>query len=197
MGSDGHPARMAGHDINYLSLTGELYSIGDPGQAIDVAKVEGISYLPNLVGERRLVASGATNAAPTWSTEGRPSIAATRRATPVSSRSLPWRRMFFAELVRRLDPDEEVIALQYDEAALLRLHRFFESRFTDETRVQWSRVFEGTDACVTPVMHLPEVAQHPQVAGSGVVVSTGRGQFVPEGAPRFHRERSARLARLP
>jgi len=39
--------------------------------------------------------------------------------------------------------------------------RRFAEIFASRTRDEWSEVFDGTDACVAPVLALGEVAEHP------------------------------------
>ena len=47
-------------------------------------------------------------------------------------------------------------------------------------------MFEGTDACVTPVLPLTEAAEHPHLRARDVFV-TKDGQLQPAPAPRFSR----------
>jgi len=53
-------------------------------------------------------------------------------------------------------------------------------------RDHWVKVFEGTDACVTPVLSLGEAPSHPHVAARGALVGTG-DDIVAASAPRFSR----------
>jgi alpha-methylacyl-CoA racemase len=60
------------------------------------------------------------------------------------------------------------------------------ARLATRTRDEWLAVFEGTDACVAPVLSLDEAAQaeHPQLAARGTYV-TAHGVRQPGPAPRF------------
>ena len=42
------------------------------------------------------------------------------------------------------------------------------------TRDEWAAVFDGTEACVTPVLALGEVAEHPHLKARGTIVAPGR-----------------------
>ena len=54
------------------------------------------------------------------------------------------------------------------------------------TRDEWSAVFDGVDACVTPVVELSETLAEPHLAARGTyVVVDGVQQAAP--APRFSR----------
>ncbi|MGY0019997.1 CaiB/BaiF CoA transferase family protein [Streptomyces sp. YJ-C3] len=58
------------------------------------------------------------------------------------------------------------------------------ARFTQRTRDEWTAVFEGSDACVAPVLSLREAPGHPHLAARGTFVDHG-GITQPAPAPRF------------
>ena len=53
-------------------------------------------------------------------------------------------------------------------------------------RAEWTEVFDGTDACVAPVLPLTEAARHPHLAARGTYVERD-GVLQPAPAPRFSR----------
>lgn len=58
------------------------------------------------------------------------------------------------------------------------------ARFKSRTRKEWTEVFEGTDACVAPVLSLREAPGHPHLAARGTFTEVG-GIVQPAPAPRF------------
>ncbi|MER6286027.1 CaiB/BaiF CoA transferase family protein [Streptomyces sviceus] len=58
------------------------------------------------------------------------------------------------------------------------------ARFRSRTRDEWAAVFEGTDACVAPVLSLREAPHHPHLAARGTFTDHG-GITQPAPAPRF------------
>ena len=62
----------------------------------------------------------------------------------------------------------------------------FVARFKERTQAEWTEVFEGTDACVAPVLPLTEAAEHPHLRARGVYVDRD-GVLQPAPAPRFSR----------
>ncbi|MEW2413232.1 CaiB/BaiF CoA-transferase family protein [Streptomyces sp. NPDC046866] len=58
------------------------------------------------------------------------------------------------------------------------------ARFKSRTRAEWTAVFEGSDACVAPVLSLSEAPQHPHLAARGTFTDLG-GITQPAPAPRF------------
>ena len=58
------------------------------------------------------------------------------------------------------------------------------ARFKTRTRDEWTAVFEGTDACVAPVLSLREAPHHPHLAARGTFIDHG-GITQPAPAPRF------------
>ncbi len=62
----------------------------------------------------------------------------------------------------------------------------FVARFKERTQAEWTEVFEGTDACVAPVLPLTEAAEHPHLRAREVYVDRD-GVLQPAPAPRFSR----------
>jgi alpha-methylacyl-CoA racemase len=58
--------------------------------------------------------------------------------------------------------------------------------FASRTRDEWAEVFEGLDACVSPVLDLGEAPKHPHLAARGTLVDV-EGVLQPAPAPRFSR----------
>ncbi|MFD0357036.1 CaiB/BaiF CoA transferase family protein [Streptomyces sp. NPDC127110] len=58
------------------------------------------------------------------------------------------------------------------------------ARFKSRTRAEWTAVFEGTDACVAPVLSLREAPHHPHLAARATFTEFG-GTLQPAPAPRF------------
>ncbi len=75
---------------------------------------------------------------------------------------------------------------QYDLAQWPEHRRLFTEGFASRTRDEWAAVFEGTDACVTPVLSLREAPAHPHLAARGTFVEQD-GLPLPGPAPRFSR----------
>jgi alpha-methylacyl-CoA racemase len=92
---------------------------------------------------------------------------------------------FYAELVAGLGLDVDPAA-QNDRSTWPELRRGIAEAFASRTRAEWTAVFEGTDACVAPVLSLHEAAAHPHVAARGSVVEQD-GRLRPGPAPRFSR----------
>lgn len=103
---------------------------------------------------------------------------------------------FYAELLAGLgltgDPD---LPAQMDRASWPRMAERFAEVIATRTRDEWEKVFEGTDACVAPVLSLGEAPEHPHnVARRTFVERFGVVQAAP--APRFSRS-AATLDRPP
>ncbi|MFD7205507.1 CaiB/BaiF CoA transferase family protein [Streptomyces sp. NPDC059893] len=78
-----------------------------------------------------------------------------------------------------IDPDR-----QQDRTTWPTLRAALTERFAQRTRDEWAALFEGTDACVAPVLGLTEAAHHPHLAARGSVIDRG-GAVQPAAAPRF------------
>ncbi len=92
---------------------------------------------------------------------------------------------FYAELLRRLglDPDTLPQAPRRDwPAHKTKLAAVFRSR----TRDEWMAAFEGSDACVAPVLDMDEAPRHPHNRARETFVQRA-GRWQPNAAPRFSR----------
>jgi len=94
---------------------------------------------------------------------------------------------FYAELVRLLDLDD--LPAQHDQSQWPELRARFSARFKEKTRDEWAAVFDGSDACVAPVLTWSEAPAHPHVAARGTFVERD-GVVQPAPAPRFSRTAS-------
>ncbi len=94
---------------------------------------------------------------------------------------------FYAALIAGLGLTAEE-APQFDMAGWPALHARFEALFAERDRDDWAAHFEGTDACVTPVLTLEEAPKHPHNLARGTFVTQGVVQ--PGLAPRFGGESS-------
>ncbi len=93
---------------------------------------------------------------------------------------------FFAELLRGLGLAPGEVPNQFDLAHYDRMRQIFTDRFASKTRDEWTEIFAGTDACVTPVLSWTEAATGEHLRSrSTIVTSDGVDQAAP--APRFSR----------
>jgi len=90
---------------------------------------------------------------------------------------------FYRQLIELLELDVDP-DLQHDQSTWPELRRGLEKRFAERTREEWAALFEGTDACVAPVLSLTEAASHPHVAARRSVIGND-GVLQPAAAPRF------------
>ncbi|KAM4532196.1 alpha-methylacyl-CoA racemase [Fundulus diaphanus] len=67
------------------------------------------------------------------------------------------------------------------------LKRLFTERFASKTQVDWLKVFDGTDACVTPVLSFDEVSSHPHNRERDSFIKDSSGEEFPRPAPVLSR----------
>jgi alpha-methylacyl-CoA racemase len=159
------------------------------GQVVDASIVDGTAALANFIlGIRN---SGAWPAPPGGNLldTGAPfyEVYACADGREVAVGALEPK--FYAELLRlsgmdgvpELAPDRRSDPATWPEAK-----RRWAELFATRTRDEWAEVFEGTDACVAPVLDWDEAARHPHLVARGTYVrENGAVQSAP--APRFDR----------
>lgn len=222
-GQTGPRAPTAGHDINYISLTGALHAIARPGQpptvplnligdfgggsmlclvgilaalwerdrsdmgqVIDAAMVDGTSLLMqmtwSMLAAERWIDSPASNmldgAAPYYDAYA----CADGRYVAVGA----IEPAFYRALVEGLDLDLDGLPDQDDIARWPTLRSVIADRLLTRTRDEWTEIFAGSDACVTPVLSLEEATTDPHLsARRSIALVNGAPQAAP--APRFSR----------
>jgi alpha-methylacyl-CoA racemase len=94
---------------------------------------------------------------------------------------------FYAELLGRMGlASEPALASQVDRERWPEMKAIFARAFQQKTRDEWSKIFEGSDACVVPVLSALEAPGHPHNAARATF-TTVAGALQPSPAPRFSR----------
>jgi alpha-methylacyl-CoA racemase len=97
---------------------------------------------------------------------------------------------FYAELLARLELDSAALPQQDERARWPEGKATLAAKFRTKSRDEWLRRFEGSDACVAPVLSLADAPRHPHaLARRSFVAVDGVTQPVP--APRFSRTENA------
>ncbi len=90
---------------------------------------------------------------------------------------------FYAEFLALLGVEDQAAARK-DIARWGELREQVAARFKSRTRDEWTAVFDGSDACVAPVLSLREAPHHPHLAARGTFTDHD-GLTQPAPAPRF------------
>lgn len=93
---------------------------------------------------------------------------------------------FYAALIKGLRLSSEILPDQQDRTAWPAMCDRIAAIFSSEPRDYWVKVFENTEACVSPVLSLSEMAEHSHVRARGSLVDFD-GVLQPAPAPRFSR----------
>lgn len=232
-GREGAIARTAGHDLNYLALSGALWPIGQAdapppppinfvgdfggggmlllsgvltayvgalktgqGQTVDVAMMDGALTQAAML--YSLLQDGG------WSERrqdnlldgGAPFYAVYRCADDGYLAVGALETRFHDELMDRLGFARLTTADQMNKALWPARRREMAAVFLTRPRDEWVGLFEGSDACVSPVLSPAEAMSHPahRLRGSFVEVD---GQTQPAPPIRFGRTCSPRPAPPP
>ncbi|KAK3679785.1 hypothetical protein LTR78_000161 [Recurvomyces mirabilis] len=192
---DGKYKDMAGHDINYIAVSGVLSMLGRQGekpyapgnivgdfggggavcftgillalmqrertglgQVVEANMVDGSSFLASMPRFAQKL--------PTWGGE---------RGTNMLDGGCPYydtyetrdgqymavgalEPQFFAALIKGLELDvKQIKGDRLDKATWPQQKALYTQRFKQKTRAEWERIFDGTDACCTPVLTNPEL----------------------------------------
>jgi alpha-methylacyl-CoA racemase len=226
-GQDGPLAQAAGHDIDYLALSGALHLIGRAdgppqvpanllgdfaggslylvigvlaalneaqrsgrGQVVDAAIVDGSAHLSTMLLGALAAGSWRQERGTNLLDTGAPfyDVYETADGKHVAVGALE--PQFYAELIGKLGLDAPD---RNDPSQWPELRKVLAEAFRQRTQAEWTELFDGSDACVAPV--LPLAGDHPHLVARGTFVDHhGVRQAAP--APRFDRT-PTRLDRPP
>ncbi|XP_031342944.1 alpha-methylacyl-CoA racemase isoform X2 [Photinus pyralis] len=221
-GDKGAYSPRAGHDINYLGLSGILSLFGragenpiapvnlaadfaggglmcafgiilallerqssNMGQVIDCNMVEGAAYVGSWLYRSQHL--------PIWGNSRGNNILDTGRYFYETYETKDGKYMavgalepqFYAQVLKGLELKDDEIS-QFDDNKACK--KVFREKFLQKTQAEWCKIFDKTDACVTPILSLEEAPSHPHNAERNTfVVSHETGQLVPGPAPRLSR----------
>ena len=176
--------------VGILAAVMEARSSGR-GQVVDAAIVDGASHLTMMV--RGMLAAGA------WQDRrgvnmfdgGAPFYAVYETSDGRHITLAPLEPQFYSELLDRLGlADEPGLPDRADPSAWPRLRQLLAKRIASRSLAEWLQVFEGSDACVAPVLSLDEAPRHPHLVARETFVDHG-GVLQPAPAPRFSRTPAA------
>ncbi|GAB2979678.1 CaiB/BaiF CoA transferase family protein [Nocardioides montaniterrae] len=224
-GQDGPWAQAAGHDMNYIAITGTLHGLGQvkekpqfagnligdfgggstylvigilaalleskvsgKGQVIDAAIVDGTANL-NAMTSAFLAGGGhKEERASNLLDGGTPfyDIYETADGEHMSVGALePQFYDILVDLLGIKDQAPDIFG-RFDPAQAAQLRTLLTDTFKTRTRDEWCAIFDGTDACVAPILKLSEAAEHPHIKARGIFVEH-EGMLQPAPAPRFSR----------
>jgi alpha-methylacyl-CoA racemase len=160
------------------------------GQVIDVAMVDGAALLTSFIHGMRAQGMWADRRGGNLLDGGAPFYDTYETADGGHMSVGALEPQFYAALLHGLGLDGEELPGQLDHDRWPELRARFTEIFKRKTRDEWTAVFAGTDACVTPVLGLGEAPGHPHnAAREGFVDVAGLVQPAP--APRFGRTPAA------
>ena len=134
------------------------------GQVVDTAMVDGVASLAAVF--YSMAASGfhGPERGSNLFDGGAPFYAVYECADGRSVSVAPIEPPFYALLLDGLGLAEEALPDQYDQARWPELRARLAEVFLTRTRDEWAATFDGTDACVAPVLDFVEAVTHPQMA---------------------------------
>jgi len=156
------------------------------GQVIDAAIVDGASHLAQAIWSQRGRGRWHDGRGANTLDGGAPFYDVYKTADGRYVAVAALEPAFYAELLRGLGLSEAELPAQRDRAGWPALRAVFTAAFASRTRDEWTATFDGTDACVSPVLSFAEAPQGAHLAARGTLIEVdGVVQAAP--APRFSR----------
>lgn len=153
------------------------------GQVVDAAIVDGAAHLATMI-HGMLAAGSWQDRRGTNLLDGGCPFYGTYATSDGGHMAVgPLEEKFYAEFAALLGI-ADAFPDRWDLARWNELRAAVTERFLSRTRAEWTEVFDGTDACVAPVLSLTEAPHHPHLAARSTFVEHS-GLTQPAPAPRF------------
>uniref|UniRef100_A0A8C8Z5P6 Alpha-methylacyl-CoA racemase n=1 Tax=Prolemur simus TaxID=1328070 RepID=A0A8C8Z5P6_PROSS len=217
-GQSGRFSRLAGHDINYLALSGVLSKIGRSGenpyaplnlladfgggglmcalgimmalfertrsgrgQVIDANMVEGTAYLSSFLWKAQefWVKPRGQN----MLDGGAPFYTTYKTADGEFMAVGAIEPQFYKLLLKGLELKSDELPNQMSIMDWPEMKKKFADAFAKKTKAEWCQIFDGTDACVTPVLAIEEAVHHDHNKERGSFITDEKQSVSPRPAP--------------
>jgi alpha-methylacyl-CoA racemase len=203
-GQNGPLAQTAGHDINYLALSGNLHMFGraeerpsaplnvvadmgggglmlafgitcalleaqrsGKGQVVDAAMFEGAAILATSIYAQAAMGWWKPQRGANLLDSGAHFYEVYETADGGFMAVGAIEPPFYALLLKGLKLDAAALPQQMDRSSWPAMKQRLAELFKTRTRAAWTATFDGTDACVTPVLSPAEAAAHPHAVARG------------------------------
>ncbi|KAM6290032.1 alpha-methylacyl-CoA racemase [Aegotheles albertisi] len=223
-GQTGRYARSAGHDINYLALSGVLSKLGrkgenpyaplnlladfagggvmcalgivaalyertrsGKGQVIDASMVEGVAYLSSFLWKTQKVGLWKRSRGENLLDSGAPFYETYKTSDGKFMAVGALEPQFYNQLIKGLGLDSDELPSQLSFADWPEMKKKFASVFAQKTQAEWCSIFDGIDACVTPVLSFDDVASHQHNKQRGSFIKNDQEEISPRPAPLLSR----------
>ncbi|XP_030884045.1 alpha-methylacyl-CoA racemase [Leptonychotes weddellii] len=181
-GQSGRFSRVAGHDINYLALSGVLSKIGRSGEN----PYPPLNLLADFGGGGLMCTLGILMALFERTRSGKGQVIDasmfqwTLKVDHYShSDEILGRELYF----QRLGLKSDELPHQMSMSDWPEMKKRFADVFAKKTKAEWCQIFDGTDACVTPVLTFEEAAHHDHNKERGSFITEEEHGVSPRPAP--------------
>ncbi|XP_053155370.1 alpha-methylacyl-CoA racemase isoform X1 [Hemicordylus capensis] len=223
-GHSGKYARMAGHDINYLAVSGVLSKLGrkdenpyaplnlladfagggvlcalgivmalhertksGKGQVIDASMVEGIAYLSSFLWKSQNMGLWNRPRGENLLDSGAPFYETYKTSDGKFMAVGALEPQFYEQLINGLGLEPQKLPSQMSFSDWPEMKKMFADIFSTKTQAEWCKIFDNTDACVTPVLSFDEVASHPHNKERGSFLKNDHQEISPRPSPLLFR----------
>ncbi|XP_027881959.1 alpha-methylacyl-CoA racemase [Xiphophorus couchianus] len=223
-GQSGCYASAAGHDINYLAMSGLLSQLGrsgekpyaplnlvadfagggltcalgiilallertrsGKGQIIDASMVEGAAFTGSFLWKSRRIGIWSRPRGENLLDSGAPFYDTYKTLDGKYLAVGAIETEFYDQLLKGLELDAGELPPQMSFSDWPELKQLFTERFASKTQADWLMIFDGTDACVTPVLSFDQVSSHPHNRERGSFMKDSSGEEFPRPAPVLSR----------
>ncbi|EPH44088.1 putative Alpha-methylacyl-CoA racemase [Streptomyces aurantiacus JA 4570] len=153
------------------------------GQVVDAAIVDGAAHLASMIHGMMAAGGWQDRRGANLLDGGCPFYGTYETADGQYMAVGALEQQFYDEFIELIGL-REIAPARKDLARWGELRQAVAARFKTRTRAEWTALFDGSDACVAPVLSLREAPHHPHLAARGTFTDHS-GITQPAPAPRF------------
>ncbi|XP_072215877.1 alpha-methylacyl-CoA racemase isoform X1 [Excalfactoria chinensis] len=223
-GQTGKYAKSAGHDINYVALSGVLSKLGrkgenpyaplnlladfagggvlcalgiiialyertisGKGQVVDASMVEGIAYISSFLWKSQNLGLWNRPRGENLLDSGAPFYETYKTSDGKFMAVGAIEPQFYDQLIKGLGLDSNKLPSQLSFSDWPEMKKKFASIFAQKTQSEWCSIFDGTDACVTPVLSFDDAPLHQHNKQRSSFIKNDQEEISPRPAPLLSR----------
>ncbi len=164
-----------------LGIVAALYEreTSGQGQVIDAAMVDGVSVLSQMMWTMKATGSLKDQRESFLLDGGAPYYRTYATADGGHMAVGAIEPQFFAQLLAGLQLSADEVPNQFDRARYPEMRELFTCAFASKNRDEWTAIFAGTDACVTPVLSWTEAASNEHLLARRTVIDVDGTEQAP------------------
>ncbi|NXP16580.1 AMACR racemase, partial [Scytalopus superciliaris] len=157
------------------------------GQIVDASMVKGVAYLSSFLWKSQNLGFWSRPRGENLLDTGAPFYEVYKTSDGKFMAVGALEPQFYEQFIKGLGLSSDELPAQMSTSDWPKMKKKFASIFAQKTQAEWCSIFDGIDACVTPVLSFDDVASHQHNKQRGSFIKNDQGEISPRPAPLLSR----------